>query len=292
MLDYKLIEALACVIQEAGFDKASRVLNITQSAVSQRIKQLEDQMGQILVTRTSPPCATDTGRNLLKHYMQVKHLEGDLLEPVREGDDAFHTLAMGINADSLATWFYPSIEGFIHDNRILLDLKVDDQDETHLMLKRGEVAGCISSEKSAVQGCRAAFLGAMTYRFCATPAFTAQYFPHGVDADSLEKAPVVIFNRKDDLQDQFAHLRYNRRMSLSNIHYVPSSEIFARMIITGAACGMIPDLQSLSQVRSGDLLDLAPEHHIRVDLYWHRWNLDSLLLDQFSRAMIQHANIY
>ncbi|THB78689.1 MAG: LysR family transcriptional regulator ArgP, partial [Desulfobacteraceae bacterium] len=83
-----------------------------------------------------------------------------------------------------------------------------------------------------------------------------------------------------------------RRMSLSNIHYVPSSEIFARMIITGAACGMIPDLQSLSQVRSGGLLDLAPEHHIRVDLYWHRWNLDSLLLDQFSRAMIQHANIY
>ena len=55
MLDYKLLEAFAMVIIEGGFEKASRRLHLTQSAISQRVKLLEDQYGQILLKRTSPP---------------------------------------------------------------------------------------------------------------------------------------------------------------------------------------------------------------------------------------------
>ncbi len=38
MLNYKLIEALAMVVQERGFEKASVKLLVTPSAISQRIK--------------------------------------------------------------------------------------------------------------------------------------------------------------------------------------------------------------------------------------------------------------
>ncbi|MCG8564843.1 MAG: LysR family transcriptional regulator, partial [Desulfobacterales bacterium] len=138
MLDYKLLQALAMVIQEGGFDKAARHLGLTQSAVSQRIKLLEDQMGHLLVTRTNPPGATAPGKALLKHYIQVQNLEADLETFLTIPDSPENrVLSVGINADSLATWFLPAVRGFLDSHPVVLDLKVDDQDETHQLLRDG-----------------------------------------------------------------------------------------------------------------------------------------------------------
>lgn len=163
MLDYKLIEALATVLQEGGFDKAARVLYLTQSAVSQRIKQLEELCGQILLARTTPPQPTPAGRILLKHYLQVRQLEEEVLGQIGGQGQEPATLAIGINADSLATWFGAIIPDFVRREGILLDLRVDDQDQTHQLLKNGEVMGCISTQATAVQGCTIRALGCMPY---------------------------------------------------------------------------------------------------------------------------------
>ena len=71
MLDYRLVEAFAAVLEERGFERAALRLRITQSAVSQRVKQLEDELGAVLIVRESPPRATQAGERLLRHYRQV-----------------------------------------------------------------------------------------------------------------------------------------------------------------------------------------------------------------------------
>lgn len=137
MLDYKLIEALALVAREGGFDKAAKVLHITQSAVSQRIKLLEELTGQVLISRTTPPQATASGRKLLKHYLQVKQLEDDLIGEMNEPDNKdFTSIAVGINADSLAFWLLDAIHPFLLEEKVLLDIRVDDQEQTHRMMKK------------------------------------------------------------------------------------------------------------------------------------------------------------
>ncbi len=79
---------------------------LTQSAVSQRVRQLEEQAGQILLTRSVPPAVTDAGKWFLAHYLQVRHLEEDLANRTAFGRDPKPvTLSVGVNADSLATWF-------------------------------------------------------------------------------------------------------------------------------------------------------------------------------------------
>jgi LysR family transcriptional regulator (chromosome initiation inhibitor) len=297
MLDYKLLQALASVIQEGGFDKAAQRLNITQSAVSQRIKLLEDQLGTLLVTRTVPPAPTPEGKNLLKHYIQVQSLEADLeqsLNPLAR--EVFQAFALGINADSLATWFFPAITSFLGENRVLLDLKVDDQEQTHKLLRNGEVAGCISSEKTPVQGCSVTPIGTMTYRMVATPEFARAHFPRGLGKDCLETAPAVIYNRRDDLHARFLKTYFQRLVPERGIqkipiHYVPSSEKFVALILDGIAHGMVPDLQGGAHIKTGRLVDLAPGSHMGVDLYWHRWNLSSRLLDEFSKAIVKNAVI-
>lgn len=165
MMDYKHLEALAAVINENGFEKASKKLNITQSAVSQRIKQLEDLTGQILIIRKSPPRPTNYGKKLLKHFMLVEKLETELLNGIHENkEQEFLNIAIGLNADSLATWFIDSCSNFLETHKVTMDLRIDDQDETHIMLKNGEVLGCIGSKKLSIQGCCSTFLGNMKYR--------------------------------------------------------------------------------------------------------------------------------
>jgi LysR family transcriptional regulator (chromosome initiation inhibitor) len=78
MLDYPSLAALAAVVREGSFERAARVLNVTASAVSQRVKLLEERLGSVLVVRGQPCSATDAGRLLCRHVERVGMLEQDL----------------------------------------------------------------------------------------------------------------------------------------------------------------------------------------------------------------------
>ena len=292
MFDYKLIEALAMVVQESGFEKAAGRLHITQSAISQRIKQLEEHVGQVLLVRTNPPRATGAGQRLIKHFVQVKRLEDDLLDtlPPAEGRTPA-VMAIGINDDSLDTWFIDAVEAFLRETSIFLDLRPDDQDQTHRMLKRGEVIGCVSAKQQAMQGCRVDYLGRMDYRMLATPRFLDTWFARGLTPEAVRKAPLLVYNRKDEL-----HLRFFEQAAVEfspqlMVHYIPSPEKFIDVIQRGLAYGMLPDQQSQAMLENGQLVELLPGCAIGCKLYWHCWNLKSALLEKFSRHLVREAGI-
>jgi len=290
MLDYKLIEALAMVAREGGFDKAASVLHITQSAVSQRIKLLEENMGQVLITRTTPPETTAAGQKLLKHCLQVKRLEDDLKREIDgSADKGFTSIAAGINADSLAIWFVEAIHPFLHKERVLLDIRVNDQEQTHRLLKDGEVMACISTQEQPMQGCRAEYLGRMNYRMMATPEFASKWFPDGITLEDVRRAPAIIFDRQDELHHKLLHQSLEEVPVSIPTHYVPSVEKFSDFITLGLAYGMLPDQQNLPLLRAGKVIDLSPNCHVSVKLYWHCWNLKSDLLEKLTQYLIRNA---
>ncbi len=290
MYDYKLIEAMARVVLEGGFEKASRVLNISQSAVSQRVKLLEEQAGQVLLSRSVPPAATRAGEVFLAHYLKVAHLEADLhgaLAPGAEG--AFHTLAVGVNADSLETWLLPALSPFLVKERLLLEFCVDDQDETLRFLKSGETVGCITSSPVPVQGCRVEFLGTMNYRMVATPSFCNRWFPEGLGPKEAAGAPAVLFNRKDDLHDCFLRTWFKDPPRVFPHHLIPSSCSVVVTIVQELGYGLVPMQQAAPLLEAGILVDVAPDKGMFVPLYWHVWNLKSALLERFSNHLVKAA---
>ena len=78
MLDYASLSALAAVVREGSFERAARALHVTPSAVSQRIRLLEERIGCALVVRGQPCQATETGRRLCQHVDRVRLLEHEL----------------------------------------------------------------------------------------------------------------------------------------------------------------------------------------------------------------------
>ena len=290
MFDYKLIEALAMVARDGGFDKAANTLCITQSAVSQRVKLLEELTGQVLMARTSPPRATSAGRKLLKHYLQVKQLENELIGEIGDTThEEFSSLAVGINADSLAFWLLDAIQPFLLEERVLLDIRVDDQEQTHRLLKDGEVMGCISTQEHTMQGCRIEYLGCMNYHLVAAPDFAARFFPNGLTIDDVRRAPALFFDRNDELHHKLLSQALEEVPVSIPTNYVPSIEKYAEFIISGLAYGMIPDQQSTALIQTGQVIDLSPDFQVSAKLYWHCWSLKSKLLNKFTQQLTHKA---
>jgi LysR family transcriptional regulator (chromosome initiation inhibitor) len=273
------------VVREGGFEKAAEKLFLTQSAVSQRIKLLEQQLGQIVLTRTNPPVATDSGKIFIKHYHQVKQLEDDLIDSqtsMKRGNYA--SISLGINADSLATWFLPVIESMLAEEKILIELKVDDQEQTGLLMKNGEVSGCISSGAKSIQGCNQHYLGFMEYCLVSTSDFRNQWFCNGFTEQSIGKAPAIIFNQKDTLLSQFLYLLNLDIPENLPVNYIPSSEIFPPFILKNLAYGVVPLIQCREFLDKGRLVELSPLR-LSVPLYWHHWNIRSQKLDALTRTI-------
>ena len=289
-LDYRLIAALDAVITKRSFERAAEQLCITQSAVSQRIRQLEKQLGQPLLVRSQPPQPTKTGQRLLALFRRVQLLEKEAMPEFQpESSGQYLPLALAVNADSLATWLLPALSPLLRDEPIELDIRLADECRTLDLLRRGEVLGAISSEPSPVSGCIADRLGRIEYVCAASPAFIDRYFKSGVDRESLMKAPATAFDHFDDLHQRYLETHFDLPPGEVPCHIVGTSEAFVALATAGVAYGMIPDLMIRDQLASGELVEIIPNiRHNRV-LFWHRWALESGAMKQVSEYLIRYA---
>lgn len=290
MYDYKLLEAFCAVVECGGFEKAAEKLFITQSAVSQRVRLLEDAAKSVLLVRSNPPTPTDTGKAFIAHFNKVSSLERELEKALsHEEDCGFTSLCIGLNADTLATWFFDAVEDVVKTERLLLKLRVDDQEVTHSMLKNGEASGCISTRSTPMQGCSVHYLGKTTYRMYVSPEKHKEWFPNGFTAEALQKVPVIIYNERDTLHTQM----FRNALGTENIShpslFIPSVEKYLDAVIRGFGIGMMPDQQCRRYFENGLIEDAAAPYTVEAHLYWHRWNIGSKPLDALTKALIRYC---
>ncbi|EPX81212.1 LysR family transcriptional regulator ArgP [Litoreibacter arenae] len=284
MYDYSQLEALSAVIRTGSFDAAAAQIGVTQSAVSQRIKQLEERVGTVLVKRGQPCSGTEAGRRLATHADQVRLMEkaldfglGSPLEPT--------PVRIAVNADSLATWLLPALAE--HPD-FLYDLIIDDQDHSADWLRAGEVAAAVTGHPGPVQGCDSYSLGAMRYFATASPEFMAHHMPDGPTPEAFERAPSMTFNDKDRLQSDWAKAVAGRPVTLPK-HRLASSHAFVEAACLGIGWGMNPESLSRKELASGSLVQVAPDAPLDVPLYWQVSRLTAEPLLPLTRSVMRHA---
>jgi len=291
MLDYSALSALAAVIGEGSFERAALALHVTPSAVSQRIRLLEERVGCALVVREQPCRATETGRRLCQHVDRVRLLEQDLqgtLPALAPKGTARVALPIAVNADSLATWFAPTLAAFAAGAPVLVELAVDDQDHTTEWLRSGAVLAAVTGTARPAVGCNSRPLGAMRYRAAASPAFVARHFAGGVGAGSLAQAPSLVFNTKDELQARWVRRLCHRHVDLPR-HTLPSPQAFVTAAVAGMGWGLQPQALIASHLDDGSLVELQPDTPLDVPLYWQHARAASALLDTLSRQVLSAA---
>lgn len=281
--DPQQLLALSTALREGTFDAAARRLHVTPSAISQRIKALEERVGKLLLIRSNPIQATAEGQVLARLADRMILLEEEARRELGVSNpEEQPTLPIAINSDSLETWFMPAITGFAQDNLARLDLRLDDQDHTADLLRRGEVLAVLTTQAEPVQGCRSEPLGQLRYVAVCSPQFHAQHFSRGVTPEALRTAPVILFNRKDSLQHRYAR----RYLPASEWHppiwWLPSSHAFGVAARAGLGWCMNPLAMVQAALDSGELVMLAPDAIEDEALYWQHWQLEARLLERLS----------
>lgn len=293
--DPDALECLAAIIEEAGFERAAQRLSITQSAVSQRLRALEAQVGTVLIVRSRPLKPTPAGQLMLKHAKMMRLLRADLEKDLKElapsssgsGRDE-ERISVAINADSIATWALPALDALAQQGQPI-EIITDDQEFTHEWLREGQVLGCVTSLGQALRGCKMEPLGCMDYVAVAQVEFARKRCPKGLSAHSFHQLPFVTFNRKDQLQHSFVEQAFGlSRVGLKQL-FVPSCEGQVRAVQAGWGVSVLPELRVRDLLASGELVNLLPQHRLSVALYWHCWNLSSDVLDSLSTALREAA---
>lgn len=282
-----LAATVAAIVDEGSLDGAARRLRITPSAVSQRLRSLEGQLGRVLVVRAKPARATEAGSvvvRLARQYALLGHDAG--VELGLEGPGRMR-VPIAVNSDSLATWFLPALEPVIRAHDVTVDLHRDDQDHTAELLEAGTVTAAVTSQRDPIAGCAVTELGATVYHPVASPAFVERWLPAGSTLDALAAAPVVDYDRTDDLQTQWLEER-GVDPSRPPRHYVPASEDYATAVRLGFGWGLLPPMQAQASLDAGRLVRLDGPH-ISVPLYWQQWNLSSPLLTDIREAVVAAA---
>ncbi len=289
--DPDALECLAAIIEEGGFERAAQRLSITQSAVSQRLRALEAQVGTVLIVRSRPLKPTQAGQLMLKHAKMMRLLRADLEKDLKElapsstgGGREEERISVAINADSISTWALPALSPLAQGG-LPIEIITDDQEFTHEWLREGQVLGCVTSLGQALRGCKMEPLGTMDYVAVAAANFAARHCPKGVNAHNFHKLPFIAFNRKDHLQHSFVEQAFGLQRVMLKQLFVPSSEGQIRAVRAGWGVSVVPELGVRELLDSGELVNVTPRHRLGVALYWHCWNLSSDVLDALSGAL-------
>lgn len=285
-IPFELAETLAAVVDEGTLDAAAGRLHVTPSAVSQRIKALEELLGRVMLVRSKPARPTEAGVAVVRLARQAALLEHDtLLELGAAPEPGTHaSVPLAVNADSLATWFLAPLARLGRQHPVVFELHRDDQDFTAALLESGTVMGAVTSRAAAVAGCRVSALGAMRYEAVATPDYVTRWLPAGVSAAALAAAPLVDFDRRDDLQTQWL-AAMGVDPAAPPRHHVPASNDFATATRLGLGWALLPTFQSREALADGGLVRLGGPR-IDVPLYWQQWNLRSALLDAIAAEIV------
>ncbi|MFO1142347.1 MAG: LysR family transcriptional regulator ArgP [Amaricoccus sp.] len=288
MLDYPAARAVAMVVQTGSFDGAAKALNVTPSAISQRVKALEERLGTVLIERGTPCVATDTGALLCRHVEHVDLLEKSLTAQLPGVVDPSEptqrvTLNVAINADSLGTWFIAAAAAFSSETGDLLKISIDDEEHTADWLRRGRVLAAVTALARPVTGCDVRALGALAYAATASPDYVARHFPGGVTAEAIADAPGLIFDQKDRLQHLWLRQTFGRAVAYPS-HWLPSTQSFVDASLAGLGWALNPIPLVRDHLAAGRLVELVPGAVLERPLFWQ---VNRLAADQLS-ALTRH----
>jgi LysR family transcriptional regulator (chromosome initiation inhibitor) len=294
MLDYAHLEALLAVEREKSFEGAARALGVTSSAISQRIKLLEERIGAVALNRQTPVSTTDVGAQLCRHAEMVLMLEEDVIQRNRKElgyfDEGFRKIKIAVNDDSLSSWFMGVLKAnAASGNPFLLEISIADQDYSIDWMKTGSALAAISIHKNPVQGFQSTYLGTHIYRATASPTFMERYFPDGVTLETLAEAPSLRYSSKDDLQIQWIKQVF-KEVVHPHSHTIPSSHGFVSACLEDVAWGMHPALMVDDYIAEGKLVELAPGQTLDKPLFWHCSRVIAEPFKNFTKTVIAEAD--
>ena len=140
MLDLELLRSFVSVVDAGGFTRAGERVHRTQSTVSQQIKRLEEDLGQMLLHRNGKDVTpTEAGERLLSYARRLLSLAEEARDVVgRPGDGG--AVKIGIPEDFAAYRLAKLLASFSRSHpELRMDVRADQSMYLKRDLERGDL---------------------------------------------------------------------------------------------------------------------------------------------------------
>jgi LysR family transcriptional regulator (chromosome initiation inhibitor) len=289
MLDKIKCEAFSAVIETGSFEKASKKLCISQSAISQRVRLLEDRLGKILIVRERPCKPTPYGAELYEYLRRASILEKNFLNDTSKKGRKLNPLPIAASIGTFESLVFPVLAKYCLSETLTIDVKIETLSNTVELLKKGEVQACITSEKEIISGCTSVHLGNMVYCFVASESFIRKWFMHGVNRDSLRFAPAVLFNQDEKIHFDFLQNNFGLTKNMIPYHIIPSSDSYINALSYELGYGLVPKCKMNDKINELGIKEISTEYRISIPLYWHQLSYISSSVLTMNNTIITHS---
>lgn len=289
MLDKIKCEAFSAVVETGSFEKAGRKLCISQSAISQRIRLLEERLGKILIVRERPCKPTPFGAELYAYLQRASILENSFLKNITDKNTKFRRLPIAASIGTFESLLFPILAKYCLFESLTIDIKIDTLSNTVDLLKKGEVQACVTSEPEMISGCSSVHLGNMVYCIVASESFIEKWFKNGINRESLRNAPSVLFNENEKIHFDFLETHFGLTKNMIPFHIIPSSDSYIAGLSYDLGYGLIPKCKLSQKVWDLGIKEISSEYRISIPLYWHQLSFISSSVLIMNNILINHS---
>jgi DNA-binding transcriptional LysR family regulator len=271
MVDFKSIETFLWVVTLGSFRAAGEKLNTTQPAISQRIAQLEREVGVKLLNRDHRVASpTPSGRQLMVYAEKLIGLRSEMMAEVSDRSAMRGVLRLGVAETIVHTWLSRLIKSVnIAYPNLSLEIEVDITPNLSARLLAQEIELAFMLGPLSASSARNRVLCDYPIGFLASPSLGLGNGP--LTVHDLAKFPIITFPRKTQPYEIVRSLFNRPDLPPIRLHASASLATVIHMAIEGLGIAVIPTAIVENELADGRLQLLATDLKISPLTFSASW---------------------
>lgn len=271
MVDFKSIETFLWVVTLGSFRAAGQRLNTTQPAISQRIAQLERELGVKLLNRDHRVASpTPSGRQMMVYAEKLIGLRSEMMAAVGDRSATRGVLRLGVAETIVHTWLSRLIKSVntAYPN-LSLEIEVDITPNLSARLLAQEIELAFLLGPLSASGVRSRVLCEYPIGFLASPSLGLGNGP--LTVHDLAKFPIITFPRKTQPYEIVRSLFNRPDLPSIRLHASASLATVIHMAIEGLGIAVIPTAIVENELAGGQLQLLSTDLKISPLTFSASW---------------------
>jgi DNA-binding transcriptional LysR family regulator len=271
MVDFKSIETFLWVVTLGSFRGAGQRLNTTQPAISQRIAQLEREMGVKLLNRDSRVVSpTASGRQLMVYAEKLIGLRSEMMAEVGDRSAMRGVLRLGVAETIVHTWL-PRLIKSVNSTypNLSIEIEVDITTNLSARLLAQEIELAFVLGPLSDPGVRNRVLCDYPVSFVSSPSLGLGKGPFSLR--ELAKFPIITFARKTQPYETVRSLFNRPDLPPIRLHASASLATVIHMALEGLGIAVIPAAIVENELADGRLFELKTDFKIQPLTFCAAW---------------------
>ena len=289
MADFKALETFLWVVTLGSFRGAAQKLNTTQPAISQRIAQLEGELGVKLLQRDHRSVSpTPSGRQMLIYAEKLIQLRAEMLAAVGDPSSMRGVLRLGVAETIVHTWLPQLIKSVnLAYPNLSLEIEVDITPNLRAQLLAQEIDLAFLLDPMAAPDVRSRVLSQYPIGFLASPSLGLG--PATLTVQDLAKFPIITFPRKTQPYESVRALFNRPDLPPIRLHASASLATVKHMALEGLGVAVIPTAIVEDELADGRLQLLSTDLHIPPLIFSASWlaSADTIAIERIANLAVE-----